>query len=307
MELVNHQKLSMKNSFSFIVCICFLFSCHAQVKQAALPHSKDQNTLLWEISGNGLKQKSYLFGTFHLMCKGDILFSTNLKSAVSGAEKVYMEMDMDDPSVLMGGLLMMNMKGGKKLKDFYSPEQYQKLSSYFNDTLQMPFGMLEGVKPYFLIALLYPKMMPCKTVSGVEEELVRLSKENKKEIKGLETMEFQSAVFDSIPYSTQATELLKTIDSLNAYRNYFDTMVTVYKNQQLDKMETLFQNEDFGMEEYQDILLDKRNENWVGQLSKIMKEQPVFVAVGAGHLVGKKGLINLLKENGYSVVPIENK
>lgn len=307
MELVSHQKLRMKNSFSFIVCICFLFNCRAQVKQATLPQSKDQNTLLWEISGNGLKQKSYLFGTFHLMCKGDIHFSNALISAVAGAGTVYMEMDMDDPSVLMGGLLMMNMKGDKKLKDFYTPEEYQKLSAYFTDSLHMPFAMLEGIKPYFLVALLYPKMMPCKTVSGVEEELVRLSKENKKEIRGLETMEFQSAVFDSIPYVTQAKELLKTIDSLNAYRNYFDTMVTVYKDQQLDKMETLFQNEDFGMEEYQDILLDKRNINWVAQLSKIMKEQPVFIAVGAGHLVGKKGLISLLKEKGYNVVPIENK
>lgn len=291
----------------FFACALFMISCNAQVKQAELPINKDDNSLLWEVSGKGLTHKSYLFGTFHLMCKGDIQFSNSLKTAVAGSEVVYMEMDMDDPSVLLGGLMMMNMKDGKKLKDLYTPEQYQKLLSFFNDSLHMPIAMLESIKPYFLIALMYPKMMPCKSVSGIEEELVRLAKQDKKEIKGLETMEFQSSIFDSIPYEQQAKELLKSIDSLNAYSKYFDTMVQVYKSQQLEKMQTLFQNEDFGMEEYQDILLDNRNKNWVKQLKELMKNQPVFVAVGAGHLVGEEGLINLLKKTGYTVTPLLNK
>ncbi len=297
----------MKNTFSLFAAAFLLFSCKAQQKQPDLPLNNDSNTLLWQISGNGLKQNSYLFGTFHLMCRGDIQFSNSLKSALSNSSTVYMEMDMDDPAVLMGGLLMMNMKGGKKLKDLCTPDEYKKINSFFGDSLHMPLGMLETIKPYFLVALLYPKMMPCKSVSGVEEELVKLSKENKKEIKGLETMEFQSSVFDSIPYEKQAKELIKSIDSIGSYRKYFDTMVTVYKNQELSKMETLFQDENAGMEEYQDLLLDNRNKNWVKQLQSIMKEQPVFVAVGAGHLSGKNGLITLLKTNGYTLTPILNK
>jgi hypothetical protein len=88
---------------------------------------------------------------------------------------------------------------------------------------------------------------------------------------------------------------------------YFDTMVQVYKSQQLNKIETLFTQSEFGMEENQDILLDRRNQNWVIQLKTILPQQPVFIAVGAGHLVGQKGLINLLKKEGYVVKPLANK
>jgi uncharacterized protein len=136
---------------------------------------------------------------------------------------------------------------------------------------------------------------------------MKIARANKKEIKGLETMAMQAAVFDSIPYAVQAKELLKSIDSLSTYKLYFDTMVQVYKNQQLSKIEELFTKSEFGMEENQDILLDKRNMNWVKQLNDIMPRQPVFIAVGAGHLPGSKGLIALLKKEGYTLRPLLNK
>ena len=284
----------------------FFYSCNAQTKQAKFKINKDDNSLLWEVSGNGLKQPSYLFGTFHLMCKDDIRFSEQLKTALTNADKVYMEMDMDDPAIMLGGLLMMNMKHGRKLADLYSASDYAKVSAYFKDTLHMPMGFLQSTKPFFLAAMLYPKMMPCKTISGVEEELMKLAKLQKKEMKGLETMEFQAAVFDSIPYEEQARDLLKSIDSIASYQKYFDTMITVYKTQRLTEIEALFKDTEFGMEDHQDILLNDRNKNWVTQLKTIMKAEPVFVAVGAGHLVGKEGLIALLRKEGYTLKPICN-
>lgn len=217
-----------------------------------------------------------------------------------------MELDMDDPATMLGGLFLMNMKGDSTLKNLFTEEEYKKVVNFFKDSLHTSITMFQSMKPFFLMAMLYPKMLPCKTMSGVEQELMKLAKENKKEIKGLETMAFQASVFDSIPYKQQAKELLKTIDSLQAYKKYFDTMVHIYKSQQLKQMQELFTKSEFGMEDNQDILLDKRNKNWVGQLKSIMKKQSVFVAVGAGHLVGDMGLITLLRKEGYTLRPIEN-
>jgi uncharacterized protein YbaP (TraB family) len=267
----------------------------------------DNNSLLWEVSGNGLKKPSFIFGTFHLLCKEDLKFGSQLKSSLQAADEVYMEMDMDDPSTMLSGLLYMNMKNGKKLKDLYTEDQYKKIENYFRDSLGMPMMLFQGVKPYFLVAMLYPKMMNCKTSSGVEEELMTLAKENKKEIKGLETMQFQASVFDSIPYEWQAKELLKNIDSFSMYKKEFDTMVIQYREQQMDAMEKMIARSEFGSDKYEDILLTKRNRNWVSQLKPIMNKESVFVAVGTGHLVGKDGLLNLLKKEGYTVVPLVNK
>jgi uncharacterized protein YbaP (TraB family) len=292
-----------------IVClfICFgIAGCKAQ-KEHSFGIQKNNNTLLWKVSGKGLKQPSFIFGTFHLMCKEDIHFSEQLKEAIKLSAEIYMELDMDDPSTLLSGMLYMNMKDGKKLSDLYTPEEYSKLQAYFTDTLHAPMMMLQRAKPYFLVALLYPKMMDCPSPAGVEEELLKIAKENKKEIKGLETMQFQASVFDSIPYEWQAKELLKNIDSFEVYKKEFDEMVNLYKKQQLDSMENMLAKSEFGSDKYEDLLLNDRNKKWVSELNEIMKKESVFVAVGAGHLSGESGLISLLKKEGYAVEPLINK
>jgi len=290
-----------------VIAIMLMGSCKGQSPNNILKTNNNGNTLLWEISGNGLTAPSYLFGTFHLICKDDIPFGGQLKTALQSVKEIYMELDMDDPATMMGGLLLMNMRGDSTLKNLYKEEDYKRVEKFFNDSLHMPISMFQKMKPFFLVAMLYPKMLSCKTMSGVEEELMKLAKENKKEIRGLETMVFQASVFDSIPYTRQAKELLKAIDSLDEYKKDFDTMVNVYKSQQLNKIEDLFSKSEFGMEENQDILLDNRNKNWVTQLNTIMKKESIFIAVGAGHLVGNMGLITLLRKEGYTLRPIENK
>ncbi|MEO6820111.1 MAG: TraB/GumN family protein [Ginsengibacter sp.] len=297
----------IKYFISAILVLCLLPACKAQ-KESGYILNKDANSLLWKVSGNGLQKPSFLFGTFHLLCKDDIHFSDQMKKAIKSSDQIYMEMDMDDPTVMLSGMLYMNMKDGKKLEDLYTPSEYERLQQYFKDSLKMPLMMFQKAKPYFLVALFYPKMMDCKTPTGVEQEIITIAKEDKKEISGLETMQFQASIFDSIPYDLQAKELLKNIDSFTVNKKEFARMLKIYKNQQLDSMETSMDFSEFGGDKFEDILLTNRNKNWVSQLTKtIMPKQSVFVAVGAGHLAGKNGLISLLKKAGYTVEPLDNK
>lgn len=295
----------MRIFFSALIILLVVNPCLAQDTKGPIIN-KDDNSLLWQVSGNGLQQPSYLFGTFHLMCKDDIHFSDQLKKAVTNVNDIYMELDMDDPDIMQNGLKLVNMNDGKKLKDFYTDSQYVRLQNYFKDSLQLPLQFFESMKPYFLVALLYPKMLPCETTSGVEEQLVLLAKSDKKQIQGLETIEFQSSVFDSIPYAEQAKELLQSIDSIQSYKKDFDTMLDVYKSQKIDRIEGLFNKTEFGMNDHEDLLLNDRNKKWIKQLKTIMNKESIFVAVGAGHLVGNKGLIQLLRKEGYTLIPLSN-
>ena len=293
----------MKFFYSFVMLLS-LGSVQAQ-PEVNLKSNANDNTLLWEVSGNGLTKASYLFGTFHLLCKEDINFSPALKQAIIKSNEIYLELDMDDPATLFGGIMLMNMQGGKKLKDLYTAEEYKRLTNYFKDSLKTPVGLFQGLKPGFLVALLYPKMMPCSDVSSVEEAIMQLAKAGGKEIKGLETMAFQASIFDSIPYEKQAQELLTAIDSMEKSKVYFSLMLSAYKNQRLDEIENIINNPEFVIET--DILLVNRNKNWVAQLKDIMKKEPVFIAVGAGHLPGKAGLVALLRAEGYVVRALENR
>ena len=295
----------MKFFYSFVMLLS-LGSVQAQ-QEVNLKSNAHDNTLLWEVSGNGLTKASYLFGTFHLLCKEDINFSPALKQAIIKSNEIYLELDMDDPATLFGGIMLMNMQGGKKLKDLYTAEEYKRLTNYFKDSLKTPVGLFQGLKPGFLVALLYPKMMPCSDVSSVEESIMHLAKGGGKDIKGLETMAFQASIFDSIPYEKQAQELLTAIDSMEKSKVYFSLMLSAYKNQRLDEIENIINNPEFGIETNQDILLVNRNKNWVAQLKDIMKKEPVFIGVGAGHLPGKAGLVALLRAEGYVLRALENR
>jgi uncharacterized protein YbaP (TraB family) len=296
----------MKQFIFYGFLMILVLGCKAQPNPTFLIQ-KNNNTLLWEISGNGLTRPSFLLGTFHLLCKQDIHFSDQLKKAFHYCDTVYMELDMDDPSTMLSAMMYMNMKGDTTLADLYTAKEYERLKEYFADTLKIPLAFLQKAKPYFLVALLYPRMMNCPSPAGVEEELVKLAKENKKEINGLETMQFQASVFDSIPYQWQAKELLKNIDSFSVNKKEFETMLRFYKNQNLDSIKTMLGKSEFGSEKYDDLLLNDRNKKWVKKLDTIMKKESVFVAVGAGHLVGEQGLIHLLKKQGYTLKPLENK
>lgn len=287
--------------------MCSLCQVKAQTNNNNFSTDTTGNTLLWEISGNGITTPSYLFGTFHLLCKNDINFSDVLKQAIRNSDEIYLELDLEDPATLMGALTLMNMKDGKKLKDLYTADQYKKISDFFKDSLKISMALFQRMKPEFLMALIYPKMMPCKAVTSVEEAVMALAKVAGKEIHGLETMAFQASVFDSIPYEKQAAELLDAIDSMDRSRTEFALMLASYKAQNLHEIEAMMNNPDFGAADYQAILLDNRNKNWVQQLKGIMQKNAVFTAVGAGHLVGKNGLIALLRAEGYVVSGLHNK
>ena len=290
--------------FYLFATVFFLQSCKAQ-SNIKLPINKDNNTLLWEISGKDLKQPSYLFGTFHILCKDDIQFSANLQTALKASNQVYFEMDLDDPKNTLGGMFFMNMKD-KTLADLYTVEELQKVTKFYKDSLKMNLSYFNKMKPMMLAALLYPRMMPCKMPSGVEIELMTIAKKEKKEILGFETIEFQSSIFDSIPYGVQAKDLLKNIDSMNKYKVYFNKMVQTYKNQQTDSLVAIVNDKTFSDGENNDALLKNRNLNWVKQLNTILPKTNMFMAVGAAHLFGKDGLIDLLRKNGYTIKPIVN-
>jgi len=216
-------------------------------------------------------------------------------------------MVLDDMANTLGAMMFMNMKDGKTLKDLYTEAEYNKLQLFFKDSLRTNIGLFHKMKPFFLEAFIYPKLLSCKDMSGLEQELLKIAGREMKEIRGFETIAFQASVFDSIPYAAQAKSLLNSVDSINNNKVLFDKMVQVYLSQEIEKIEAMFKEEEFGMKDGLELLLDKRNINWVEQLKTILPKTNIFMAVGAAHLVGEKGVIELLRKEGYTLRPLLNK
>lgn len=265
---------------------------------------RNYNSLLWKVSGKGLKKPSYIYGTFHIMCKKDIIFTESVLPAIKSADEVYFEMNLDDMSNTLGALMFLNMKEGKSLKDFYTEAEYKRVSKFMKDTIGMPLAFLEKMKPMLIESLFYTKYLDCEKSSGVEMELMNLVKKEKKPIKGFETVKDQGAVFDSIPYKLQAEALLKSIDKFTETKKDFYKMYNLYKAQNLSALAPMMEDDSL-FTKYTYLLLDKRNMNWIEQMKKIIPQKTLFIAVGAGHLLGKKGLLTLLAKEGYRIESVK--
>jgi uncharacterized protein YbaP (TraB family) len=265
------------------------------------------NSLLWEVTGKGLTQPSYLYGTMHMVCAEDAKMSEGLKTAIKNAKQVYFELDMDNMEEMMSVLKYARMTNGLKISDLVSPVDYEKIENYFkNNRSVLPFNMMSRFKPYFITAIISEGIMNCDKKSSVEQLIMSEARQYDKEVNGLETMEFQASIFDSIPYEKQAQDLVTYIDSIDKFKQTTIDMVEMYRKQDIDHMDSLMEKSDPGMMQYMDVLLYARNRRWASQIPEQMFQMPTLFAVGAGHLGGEKGVIRLLRAQGFTVKPLDN-
>jgi len=268
------------------------------------------NSLLWKISGNGLKNPSYLFGTIHMLCNDDAILSDSLKNIIKNVKEVYFEVDLDNMFEMLGVISKMKMKGDTSLQDLLSEADYEKVKTYFETKGSMlPFSMLEKYKPMLAASTLQQGSFPCETTAMMEQVIMQEAKQHNKSIKGLESMGYQASILDSIPYKLQAEQLVSYIDKATKDGDEdkeLAEMMKAYKNQDLQKLEEMLMKSDPSISNYTDILLYNRNRNWVNKLKDLLPEKALLIAVGAGHLPGKEGCINLLRKEGYKVTPLKN-
>ncbi len=284
------------------VSLCII-SCTAQKKVS-------DNTLLWKVSGRDISKPSYLFGTIHIICSEDAVISPNLEKAIKEADEVYFEVDLDNMAEMLGLLKKMNMKGDSTWQNLYTAEEYERVKNYFQKKgSQIPFKMLEKYKPMLAVSLMVKESSTCKKMVGMEEVIMGKATAAKKKIQGLESMDFQAGILDKIPYKLQAEQLLQYIDSLQqpGSKDEFAKLVKAYKSQNLDSLEVLMSEDDPLMKNFTDELLYNRNRDWAGKLDKLLPQKSMLIAVGAAHLPGKEGVIELLRKKGYRVEPVENK
>lgn len=285
------------------LALSLCISCESQNKYA---DAKDGKSLLWEISGNGLQKPSYVFGTMHLLCADDAVLSNNLKKITSSADEIFFEIDLDNLSELMSGMTHGKMRNDTTLQELYTHEEYTRIANFFvQHGMGMQFKMLSSFQPMLVSALVYQAIMPCEA-DGMEMNIMKEAHKDNKEIKGLETAAFQASLLDEIPYKTQAQDLLSSVDSIEEAKVENEKMLQLYKEQDIDKLLAYTIKEDATINDVQEIMINNRNKNWAEQFQTITKNKSILIAVGAGHLAGEKGFLNLLKQKGYTIRAIDN-
>jgi len=193
-----------------------------------------------------------------------------------------------------------------------SAGDYKLIEAHFKE-MGLPLAFLDRLKPMILSVFASQGGsskgggMDMNSIKSYEMELTEMAQKAKKPIDGLETVQYQMSMFDSIPYEAQAQMLVESIKGEAVEEDdEFGKMVELYKNQDLLGLQELITgSSDDMMTKYEKILIVNRNRNWIDPIKENMKKQATFFAVGAGHLAGEEGVIALLRKEGFDVIPLK--
>jgi uncharacterized protein YbaP (TraB family) len=278
-----------------ITCVLFVAIVFGSIAQ--------DSSLLWKVSGNGIEEPSYIFGTIHLICPQDYSMRDEIKNAFASVSQVYLELDFDDPQMMQKMMGMALLTNGKTAKDYLTDDEYLLLDAKFKSKIGVGMAQLQNMKPIMLLSMSYMSMLSCQPMS-FETIFANMAIEQSKEVLGLETVEYQMGVFDEIPLDEQYDMIADMMRQEDKALNEFQDLVAVYKQEDIEGLLKLMEDSEWSMDDYVDAMINKRNKEWADKFDMIAKEKSTFFAVGAGHLGGKKGWLQLLKDKGYTVVPI---
>lgn len=263
-----------------------------------------QKSLLWKVEGNGLKKPSYLFGTMHLIEKEYFYFPKTLEKIITKSDAVVLEIaDITDKTEAMKYLMLKN----GSVFDFFTPAQKDSLLAWAKEkaglTEEMFTANFSKMKPFVILQTVSQLQMMGQTES-YEMTITDIAKSKNIPMLGFETIAEQMSIFDNLTNAQQAEMVMAGIRGEGAV-DETKKMQALYNKQQLDSLYILISGNEGVIKDEQSAFLTNRNHNWIPKIKEFSKDKSLFIAVGAGHLGGKEGVIELLKKEGYTVTPVK--
>lgn len=277
--------------YSILVLFVFVFS---------LLYGQEK-TLLYQIKKDGYKS-SFIFGTVHIIPDSLYFFPPKLSKTIKKTDLVVLEIGKTGNQVEL--MKLMQLEQGSCF-DIFTAEQKDSVLTWGATTLKITKAQFEGLyakqKPFVLMQLDVLKMIQ-GSYKMYETEIQNVASADGLKIAGLETVEFQIGLFDQLPDSVVATMILSQIRHPERTEQQSLELYRAYVNQDI---EALFQATQESDSSTLEKLVFQRNENWIPKMETLMQNKSCFFAVGAGHLGGERGVLELLKKVGFEIIPIK--
>lgn len=277
--------------------------------------------LLYKISGNGLEKPSYIIGTHHLANVGFVNQINGVTEALTETDQVYGELvwdTMTNIDSLKAVQNAMTLPAGKTIKDYLTPDEYKRLDAFMvakmgtglsNPMVASKMGNLTPmalVTQFQLLLFMTKHMGEFDPSSTFDQYFQAQAKKNGLPCGGLETLQKQiNVLYTGKPMSRQVEELMCFIDNENFNSQMMEDLTSAFYAQNLETLKQVMDRKLGGKcdstPEEEDMLIYNRNADWVAKMPGIMTSKPTFFAVGAAHLPGDKGVLQLLRNAGYTI------
>ena len=258
--------------------------------------------LLYEIKSKDGQHTSYLFGTIHMMPKEQFNIDSTLTAAFNKSSMIAMEVDLNmDLAQKIELAKETILPEGKTLRNICTDAQYQLIYTYALDSMHMSkkkFKRYSRLKPFFFSSMMLQESL--EETKSYELEFGEMAKKGSKKTMGLESIQVQMQTINTVSLEDQVRML---IDGMNQTQGY-DAMLSNYLSESIDALYIDIITESEGFPNFVENFLNKRNTQWIPVITDQIERENTFIAVGAGHLPGPKGVLELLRAQGYSLTPI---
>ncbi|MEO6163370.1 MAG: TraB/GumN family protein [Candidatus Binatia bacterium] len=289
-------------SIAHLIALTLIF---AGVGVQAAKLSAQEKTFLWKVQGNN--NTVYILGSIHLLKRESAALKPVVLEVFSKSKRLVFEIDLlnEGPTKFQQLLLQKGVNlDGKLLAQQLSPETYE-LAAQRASELGIDLKVLAPLKPW-VVALTMVVMQLQKLgydpSLGIDHQLAQRAKQAKKPVAGLETAEFQMDIFNHLTLAQQEMFLRQSLLEMELLDNAVEDMVRAWNSGDLDLGEKLFLDSIRAFPELKEHVLDGRNRRWLPQIERFLKQDDdILVVVGTAHVVGKQGVIELLKGRGYKL------
>jgi uncharacterized protein YbaP (TraB family) len=276
----------------FIILLFFIISSNICLLRV---HSQ---SLLWKISRDNTSNTSYLYGTIHIKDKRVLETSDSVITAFEKCDAFAIEVDLKPENLVLLSQRMI-LPDDTTLKDLFIEEEYQLVKTVVEDIVGVDISLLNKLKPIAILSLVMNFQFANDVDVSVDEYFYRKAIAEDKKVIGIETIEEQLEILETIPNDY----IIDYFKNIAHSKEDMETIIKLYQSAELEKMLEMMQK-DKSMVMIQKNLLTGRNRKMTERIQTMINEQSTFVALGAGHLPGKEGIIHMLTEAGYIIEPV---
>jgi uncharacterized protein YbaP (TraB family) len=264
-----------------------------------------ERTLLWKVSQSD--KSIFLLGSIHYLRKENYPLNQAILDAFDVSERLVLEIDLQNTPAGAAQRLTLEKaiyRDGSNLAQNVGQETYQ-LATKRAAELGIDMQVVQPMKPWFVaLTMLAVKLqrMGLDPKLGVDHHLAERAKRDGKPTSGLETLEFQLGIFDQLSKREQELMLRETAGELERIDKNVKDIVESWLKGDGERLATLLLA---GMRQYPELqqkLVIERNRRWLEEIAKLVEQgSNAMVVVGAAHLVGQEGVVEMLKARGFSV------
>ncbi|MEL6222388.1 MAG: TraB/GumN family protein [Cyanobacteria bacterium J06627_8] len=302
------QLVSLSRRFkTFLVMVGAIAPAIGGIQPA---HAQSEPAFLWTVESSN--NTVYLLGSVHLLRPTDYPLPQPVQDAFDDAEYLIFEVDFDDLNSINTQSLLLDAALPEQPEETFqaalSPDVYQ-LAENAASEVNLPISMFDRFEPWFF-SILMPSVhllnLGFDPSYGVDPYLFNAAQEAGKPISAFETVEQQISFFDDLSIRTQTTLVEQTIRELETMESSFNILIDAWRSGDVDTFEPLILESFNAYPDVYDVLLRQRNQRWLPTIESLIDQSNDFlIVVGAAHLVGPDGLVQLLQQSGYSVEQVE--